>query len=92
MNAPFERHWFSQMEKALEESVDQLVCCLHQRAISCKFANTCMDEAMRDRLTEMQGFQSSSEVPGERKCLPDGLTGYSSCAGSTWIRMNHLIR
>lgn len=50
LNVPFERHQFRQMEQASGESVDQFVCRLRQKAISCEFEN--VDEAIRDQLIE----------------------------------------
>ena len=37
LNVPFERHQFRQMEQASVESVDQFVCRLRQKAMSCEF-------------------------------------------------------
>ena len=50
LNVPFERHQFREMEQASGESVDQFVCRLRQKAISCEFEN--VDEAIRDKLIE----------------------------------------
>ena len=50
LNVPFKRHQFRQMEQASGESVDQFVCRLRQKAISCEFEN--VDEAIRDKLIE----------------------------------------
>ncbi|PFX28322.1 Uncharacterized protein K02A2.6 [Stylophora pistillata] len=50
LNAPFERHQFRQMEQASGESVDQFVCRLRQKVISCEFEN--VDVAIRDQLIE----------------------------------------
>ena len=50
LNFPFERHQFWQMEQASGESVDQFVCWLRQKAITCEFEN--VDEAIRDQLIE----------------------------------------
>ena len=50
LNVPFERHQFRQMEQAPGESVDQFVCRLMQKAITCEFEK--VDEAIRDQLIE----------------------------------------
>ena len=50
LNIPFERHRLRQMEQAMGEWVDQLVCLLRQKAISCEFVN--VDEAIREQLIE----------------------------------------
>ena len=36
-NIPFERHLFRQIVQESEETVDQFICRLHQRAINCEF-------------------------------------------------------
>lgn len=48
LNVTFERHQFRQMEQASGESVDQFVCRLRQKAISCEFED--VDEAISDQL------------------------------------------
>ena len=50
MNLPFERHLFRKMEQAQNETVDQFVPRLRQKAISCGFGN--VDEAIRDQIIE----------------------------------------
>ena len=50
LNVSFKRHQFRQMEQASGESVDQFVCRLRQKEISCEFEN--VDEAIRDQLIE----------------------------------------
>ena len=50
VNVPFERHVFRQMQQTEGETIDQFVCRLHQKAISCDFAN--VDEAIRDQIIE----------------------------------------
>ena len=50
VNVPFERHVFRQMEQQSHEKVDQFVCRLRQKAITCEFAN--VDETIRDQLIE----------------------------------------
>ncbi|XP_068742404.1 uncharacterized protein [Montipora capricornis] len=50
VNVPFERHVFCQMQQTEGETIDQFVCRLHQKAISCDFANA--DEAIRDQIIE----------------------------------------
>ena len=50
MNLPFERHLFRKMEQAQNETVDQFVSRLRQKAISCRFGN--IDEAIRDQVIE----------------------------------------
>ncbi|PFX17749.1 Uncharacterized protein K02A2.6 [Stylophora pistillata] len=50
LNVPFKRHQFRQMEQASGESMDQFVCRLRQKVISCEFQN--VDEAIRDQLIE----------------------------------------
>ena len=37
VNVPFERHQFRQMQRLDGETIDQFVCRLHQKAISCEF-------------------------------------------------------
>ena len=49
-NVPFERHLFRQMSQAAGETVDQFVCRLRQKALTCEFAN--VDETIRDQLIE----------------------------------------
>ena len=43
-NIPFERHLFRQLEQEVDETVDQFVCQLRQKSLSC--------EAIRDQLIE----------------------------------------
>ena len=50
VNVPFERHVFRQMQQTEGETIDQFVCRLHRKAISCDFANA--DEAIRDQIIE----------------------------------------
>ena len=50
VNVPFERHVFRQMQQIEGETIDQFVCRLRQKAISCDFAN--VDEAIRDQIIE----------------------------------------
>ena len=49
-NVPFERHVFRQMHQLEGETIDQFVCRLRQKCISCEFSND--DEAMRDQIIE----------------------------------------
>ena len=49
-NVPFERHGFRQMEQLTGETIDQFVCRLRQKAVSCEF--TSVEEAIRDQLIE----------------------------------------
>jgi transposase InsO family protein len=53
VNVPFERHLFRQMSQAAGETVDQFVCRLRQKALTCEFAN--VDETIRDQLIEKCG-------------------------------------
>ena len=53
VNVPFERHLFRQMSQVAGETVDQFVCRLRQKAITCDFPN--VEEAIRDRLIEKCG-------------------------------------
>ena len=48
-NIPFERHLFGQLQQVYE-TVDQVVCRLRQKSLSCDFAK--VDEAIRDQLIE----------------------------------------
>ena len=48
VNLPFECHVFRQIEQQSHEKVDQFVCRLGQKAITCEFLN--MDETIRDQL------------------------------------------
>ena len=50
VNVPFERHVFRQMQQIEGETINQFVCRLRQKAISCDFAN--VDEAIRDQIIE----------------------------------------
>ena len=50
-NVPFERHLFRQISQSSEETVDQLVCRLRQRAASCEFGER-EDEYIRDQLID----------------------------------------
>ena len=50
VNVPLERHVFRQMEQMEGENIDQFVCRLRQKAISCDFAN--VGEAIRDQNIE----------------------------------------
>ena len=50
VNVPFERHLFRQMQQQEGETIDQFVCRLQQRALSCEFAN--QDETIRDQIIE----------------------------------------
>ena len=49
-NVSFERHVFRQMEQGPSETVDQFVCHLRQKAISCDFSD--VDEAIQDQLID----------------------------------------
>ena len=53
VNVPFERHLFRQMSQVAGETVDQFVCRLRQKAITCDFPN--VDEAIRGQLIEKCG-------------------------------------
>ncbi|XP_028405744.1 uncharacterized protein LOC114528314 [Dendronephthya gigantea] len=53
VNMSFERHLFRQMSQAAGETVDQFVCQLRQKAITCDFAK--VDETIRDQLIEKCG-------------------------------------
>ena len=48
---PFERHLFRQITQSSEETVDQFVCRLRQRAASCYFGER-EDEYIRDQLID----------------------------------------
>lgn len=50
-NVPFERHVFRQIGQSSEETVDQFVCRLRQRAASCDFGER-EDEYIRDQLID----------------------------------------
>ena len=50
-NVPFERHLFRQITQSREETVDQFVCRLRQRAASCDFGER-EDEYIRDQLID----------------------------------------
>ena len=50
-NVPFERHLFRQISQSSEETVDQFVCRLRQRAASCGFGER-EDEYIRDQLID----------------------------------------
>jgi len=50
VNVPFERHGFRQMAQLEGETIDQFVCHLWQKAVSCKFDK--LDEAIQDQLIE----------------------------------------
>ena len=50
VNVPFERHVFRQMQQMEGETIDQFVCRLRQKAISCEFPN--VDEAIGDQIIE----------------------------------------
>ena len=41
---------FRQLEQQVDETVDQFVCLLHQKLLSCDFAK--VDEAIQDQLLE----------------------------------------
>ena len=50
-NVPFERNLFRQITQSSEETVDQFVCQLKQRAVSCDFGGR-EDEYIRDQLID----------------------------------------
>ena len=50
-NVPFERHLFREITQSSEETVDQFVCRLRQRAASCDFGER-EDEYIRDQLID----------------------------------------
>ena len=50
VNAPFERHGFRQMVQLEGETIDQFVCSLRQKVVSCEFDK--LDEAIPDQLIE----------------------------------------
>ena len=54
-NVPFERHLFCQISQGNEETVDQFVCWLRQRAASCDFGER-EDEYIRDQLIDKSYF------------------------------------
>ena len=49
-NIPFEWHMFRQLEQQVDETVDQYVCRLRQKSLSCDFEK--VDEAIWDQLIE----------------------------------------
>ena len=49
-NVPFERHLFRKLEQAPDESVNQFVCRLREKAVNCDFTDS--DEAIRDQLID----------------------------------------
>ncbi|XP_076801019.1 uncharacterized protein LOC143445651 [Clavelina lepadiformis] len=49
-NVPFERHVFHQLVQNSNETVDQYVCRLRQRAATCEFENT--DDRIRDQVLD----------------------------------------
>ncbi|CAK8692680.1 uncharacterized protein LOC143462177 [Clavelina lepadiformis] len=49
-NVPFERHVFHQLVQNSNETVDQYVCRLRQRAATCEFQNA--DERIRDQVVD----------------------------------------
>ena len=49
-NIPFEQHMFRQLEQQVDETIDQYVCRLRQKSLSCDFEK--VDEAIRDQLIE----------------------------------------
>ena len=50
VNVPFERHVFRQLGQLSGETVDQFVCRLRQKALTCDFHD--VDESIRDQLIE----------------------------------------
>ena len=50
VNVPFERHEFRQLAQLQDETTDQFVCRLQQKAVSCEFDK--VDEAIWDQLIE----------------------------------------
>ena len=50
VNVSFEGHVFRQMQQMEEETINQFVCRLRQKAISCEFPS--VDEAIRDQIIE----------------------------------------
>ena len=50
-NVPFERHLFRQEGQKSDETVDQFVCRLKQRASTCEFGNN-LNEQIRDQVVE----------------------------------------
>ena len=50
VNVPFERHVFRHLEQQSGEKVDQFVCRLRQKALTCDFTD--VDETIRDQLIE----------------------------------------
>ncbi|CAB4044697.1 Transposon Ty3-G Gag-Pol poly, partial [Paramuricea clavata] len=50
VNVPFERHMYRQMQQKDNETIDQFVCRLRQKSISCEFTN--VDEAIREQIIE----------------------------------------
>ena len=49
-NIPFKLHLFRQLEQQVDEMVDQFLCRLRQKSLSCDFEK--VDEAIRDQLFE----------------------------------------
>ena len=50
-NVPFERHLFRQIVQESEETVDQFVCRLRQRAINCEFGEN-ENDYIRDQVID----------------------------------------
>ena len=50
VNVSFEGHVFRQMQQMEGETINQFVCRLRQKAISCEFPS--VDEAIRDQIIE----------------------------------------
>ena len=50
VNIPFERHLFRQLEQQIDEIVDQFVCRLRLKSLSCDVAK--VDEAIKDQRIE----------------------------------------
>ena len=50
VKVPFEFHVFRQMEQQSHEKVDQFVCRLRQKALTCELAN--VNEMIQDQLIE----------------------------------------
>ena len=71
VNVSFERHVFRQMEQQNGEKVDQFVCRLRQKAITCEFTD--VDETIRGQLIEKCQDQRLRRKLTPRKLIESAL-------------------
>ena len=66
VNVPFERHMFRRMSQKENETIDQFITRLKQKALTCDYGDSC-DEFIRDQVID-----ACNSTPLRRKLLEKG--------------------